>query len=169
MIIIGYLGLIAGFGFLGLLKARQIKKRPQEIREMINALALLDTEIFWGATPLPEAFGIIKERVDAPWKIFFADMEKRIMKGEKALSAWENTIQKNRKYFSLEDDDWKVITGIGKSLGRSDRNEQHKQFELVHRHLHALNDKAGQQAEVKAKMWSYLGFLGGLAIVIIII
>ncbi len=43
MLVLGYLGLIIGFGCLGMLKAMRIRKRPQEIREMINALALLDT------------------------------------------------------------------------------------------------------------------------------
>ena len=168
MLIIGYLGLIFGFGCLGLLKAMQIKRRPQEIREMINALALLDTEIFWGSTPLPEAFAILKARVESPWEIFFADLETKLRAGANAASAWESVIQHQRKKFSLLEDDWKIIKSLGKGLGRSDRNDQHKQLELVQRHLNSIAERARENAESKAKMWSYLGFLSGMAIVIFI-
>lgn len=168
MNIIGYLALIIGCGCLGLLKAMQIKRRPQEIREMINALALLDTEIFWGSTPLPEAFRNLKERVEPPWKGFFSQLETSLTDGANAASAWHNTIQNQRNKFSLLEDDWKVINGLGKGLGRSDRNEQHKQLELVQRHLNSVAEGARENAESKAKMWSYLGFLSGMAIVIFI-
>jgi stage III sporulation protein AB len=169
MLIIGYLGMIIGFGFLGLLKAYQIKKRPQEIREMINALTLLDTEIYWGVTPLPEAFKVLKDRTDSPWKDFFSKLEEKLRKGENAFSAWETTISEHQKRIFLIDDDWRIIKEIGKGLGRSDRYEQHKQLELALKHLTSIDEKARQEAERKAKMWSYLGFLGGIAIVIIMI
>ncbi|KUO58909.1 MAG: stage III sporulation protein AB [Gracilibacter sp. BRH_c7a] len=168
MLIAGYLGLIIGFGCLGLLKARQIKRRPLEIREMINALALLDTEIFWGSTPLPEAFAFLKERVDFPWKNFFSELETRLRDGANAASAWESAIYSQRKKFSLLEDDWRIISSLGKGLGRSDRNEQHKQLELVQKHLNSVAERARDNAESKAKMWSYLGFLSGMAIVIFI-
>lgn len=168
MLVIGYLSLILGFGFLGLFKAIQIRKRPQEIREMVNALALLDTEIFWGATPLPIAFAVLKERVESPWKFFFTELEQRLKDGQNAAAAWQNTIINQRKRFSLLDEDWGIISSLGKGLGRSDRNEQHKQIELVQRHLDSAADRARENAESKAKMWSYLGFLGGMAMVILI-
>ena len=168
MLVIGYLSLIAGFGFLGIYKALQIKKRPQEIREMVNALALLDTEIFWGATPLPEAFAVLKERVETPWKFYFYELETRLRAGENAASAWKNTIMSQKKKFSLLEEDWGIISSLGKGLGRSDRNEQHKQLELVQRHLDSAAARARENSESRAKMWSYLGFLGGMAMVILI-
>lgn len=169
MLIIGYIGLIIGFGCLGILKARQVKRRPREIREMINALVLLDTEIYWGVTPLPEAFGVLKKRTETPWQEFFAESEEKLRNGENASSAWEKTIRQHKKKCCLTEEDWKIIGEIGKGLGRSDRNEQHKQLEIAQRHLNSIDEKARQQADSKAKMWSYLGFLGGMAVVIIMI
>ncbi|UWG95720.1 stage III sporulation protein AB [Dehalobacter sp. DCM] len=169
MVILGYIGMIVGFGCLGMIRAAQIKRRPQEIRDLINALALLDTEIYWGVVPLPEAFRVLKERTDLPWKSFFAALEAEIMNGTNASAAWEKCIREQRRCSSLLDEDWKVIRSIGQGLGRSDRNEQHKQLELGQRHLQAVDEKARKQADGKAKMWSYLGFLGGMVIVIMII
>ncbi|HHV63632.1 MAG TPA: stage III sporulation protein AB [Peptococcaceae bacterium] len=169
MLKFGYWILIIGFGCLGLWKAAQIRKRPKEIRAMINALALLDTEIFWGVTPLPEAFRVLKDRAEPPWREFFAIAEEKLRKGENAASAWESTICEQKIKTCLTEDDWKIIKEIGKGLGRSDRNEQHKQLELAQKHLSLIDNQVSQQAEKKAKMWSYLGFLGGLAVVICII
>jgi len=168
MLIIGYLVVILGCGFIGLYKAAQIKKRPKEIREMINALSLLDTEIYWGLTPLPGAFALIKDRVDSPWKEFFGKLEEKINKGDSASKAWSASIAEVRKFACLEDEDWKVIATIGKNLGRADRNEEHKQLDLGQKHLALLHEKTKNQAELKAKMWSYLGFLAGFALVIVI-
>lgn len=169
MLIIGYLGMIIGLGCLGLLKALQIKRRPREIRALINALVLLDTEIYWGLTPLPEAFQVIKDRTEFPWKGFFQQLEEKIRRGANASDAWEKTIHEQRKKASLSNDDWRIIQEIGKGLGRSDRNEQHKQLELAQKHLASIDDKVRQDADNKAKMWSYLGFLGGIAVVILMI
>lgn len=169
MLILGYLGLIIGCGCLGLIKATHIKKRPQEIRDLINALALLDTEIYWGVVPLPEAFRVLKERTESPWKYFFTRLEAEIKAGANASTAWGKCIHEQRNKSCLLDDDWKVIQAIGQGLGRSDRNEQHKQLELGQRHLLAIDEKARQQVEGKAKMWSYMGFLCGMVIVIMII
>ncbi|ADY56212.1 Sporulation stage III protein AB [Syntrophobotulus glycolicus DSM 8271] len=169
MLVIGYLGLIAGLGCLGLLQASRIKRRPKELREVINAMALLDTEIVWGITPLPEAFGILKERSEEPWNQFFAELEKQLLKGENMRTAWLDTTKKLRSRFCLSEDDWKVIMDISKGLGRSDKAEQHKQLALAQKHLEAIKESAGEDAEKKAKMWSYLGFLSGAALVILII
>jgi stage III sporulation protein AB len=168
MLIIGYIGLIVGFGCLGLLKAMRIRKRPQEIREFIQALALLDTEIYWGATPLPAAFAVLQERTEAPWKQFFAELESGLKNGENAWMAWAKTCKEQQRKTCMQDEEWGIIQGIGRGLGRSDRSEQHKILELAQKQLGHADEKARMQADGKAKMWSYLGFLGGIVIVIMI-
>lgn len=167
--ILGSVGIIAGCGSLGLWLANRIRRRPEELRELLMALALLDTEIVWGATPLPEAFGILKERTNAPWQGFFADLQLRLQRGESANTAWRDTALAQDSLFCLKPEDWKVISDVGKGLGRSDRQEQHKQLELIQRQLTLIKDQAGAWSEKQAKMWSYLGFLCGIAGVLILI
>lgn len=169
MLIIGCVALIAGCGSLGLWLAHRIKLRPVELRGCLMALALLDTEIVWGATPLPEAFGIVKERTDLPWQGFFAELQERLQRGESASTAWKETIQAQSKNFCLKEEDWQVIGDVGKGLGRSDSREQHKQLELVQRQIALMKDQAGLWSDKQAKMWSYLGFLCGIAGVLILI
>lgn len=169
MLIIGCVALIAGCGSLGLWLAHRIRRRPVELRECLMALALLDTEIVWGATPLPEAFCLVKERTDQPWQGFYAALQERLQRGESASLAWKATISKQNQHFCLKKEDWQVISDIGKGLGRSDSHEQHKQLELVQRQLALIKDQAGTWSDKQAKMWSYLGFLCGIAGVLILI
>jgi len=154
---------------LGLWLAARIRRRPSEIRECVTALALLDTEIFWGLTPLPEAFGVLKERTEGSWRGFFGEMQDRLQAGESAGNAWRETTYQRAGHFCLKLEDWQVIRDVGKGLGRSDRQEQHKQLELVQRQLALLKEKAVSGADKQAKMWSYLGFMCGIAGVIILI
>jgi len=140
-----------------------------ELREFLMALALLDTEIVWGATPLPEAFRILKERTDSPWQEFFAELQERLQRGESASTAWQETILTQKPHFCLKQEDWPVIRDVSKGLGRSDRTEQHKQLELVQRQLALMKDQAGVWSDKQAKMWSYLGFLCGIAVALILI
>jgi stage III sporulation protein AB len=169
MIILGCVVLIAGCGSMGLWWANRIRRRPMELRACLMALALLDTEIVWGATPLPEAFRIVKERTDPPWQNFFAELQERLQRGESAGTAWQETIITQNPHFCLKQEDWQVIRDVGKGLGRSDRTEQHKQLELVQRQLALMKDQAGVWSDKQAKMWSYLGFLCGIAVALILI
>jgi len=169
MLIFGCVILIAGCGSLGLWVAHRIKLRPVELRGCLMALALLDTEIVWGATPLPEAFSIVKERTDQPWQGFFAELQERLQHGESASLAWKAAILEQSQNFCLKKEDWQVIGDVGKGLGRSDSQEQHKQLELVQRQLALMKEQAGLWSDKQAKMWSYLGFLCGIAGVLILI
>ncbi|HZK85406.1 MAG TPA: stage III sporulation protein AB [Desulfosporosinus sp.] len=169
MVILGCVALIAGCGSLGLWLAHRIRRRPVELRECLMALALLDTEIVWGSTPLPEAFCIVKERTDQPWQAFFSELQMRLQRGESAGLAWKETINQQNQYFCLKKEDWQVIGDVGKGLGRSDSQEQHKQLELVQRQLALMKEQAGVWSDKQAKMWSYLGFLCGIAGVLILI
>ncbi|CAA7602139.1 Stage III sporulation protein AB (spore_III_AB) [Acididesulfobacillus acetoxydans] len=163
MLILGAMGLIAAFGGIGLWLAARVRRRPEEIRVLLTALALLDTDIYWGATPLPEAFSGIADRVEDPWRNFFTEVKERIERGEAAWPAWKETIARLTGAFALKPEDWLIVLDIGKGLGRSDQQEQHKQLELAQKQLTLLREQAVVWAEKQAKMWAYLGFLVGCA------
>jgi stage III sporulation protein AB len=147
----------------------RIKKRPREIRAAMTALALLDTEIYWGATPLPEAFQVLEQRMEEPWRSFFAELARRLRQGEAAGEAWQDTIAACRRDFCLRQTDWALLKDTGKGLGRSDRDDQHKQLERIQRQLALLWEQNNVRADQQAKMWSYMGFMLGIAGAIILL
>ncbi|MGC7873526.1 stage III sporulation protein AB [Desulfosporosinus sp. SYSU MS00001] len=169
MIVFGCIALIAGCGSMGLWLAQRVRRRPEELRGFLVALTLLETEIVWGSTPLPEAFCVLKERTSPPWQDFFSALQLRLERGDSAGKAWNEETSLQRSRFCLKEEDWRVIRDIGKGLGRSDSQEQQKQLQLVLRQLSMLKDQVGLWSEKQAKMWSYLGFLCGVAGVLILI
>lgn len=169
MLFFGCMILVGVCGGAGLWLAARIRRRPRELREAIVALTLLDTEIVWGSTPLPEAFAVLKERMNGVWRSFFAELEERLKGGENARNAWSQTILHLSDSFCLKTDDWKIIEDVGKGLGRSNRQEQHKQLELIRQQLTMNKEQVTAGAEKQAKMWSYLGFVAGIACVIILL
>ncbi|MDD2234214.1 MAG: stage III sporulation protein AB [Desulfitobacteriaceae bacterium] len=169
MIILGCIGLIGGCGITGLWQAGRIRRRPRELREFLTLLVLLDTEINWGLTPLPEAFSNLQERSSFPWQNFLSELKNKVQAGESAGQAWASTILNQQKKFCLKPEDWQVIGDVGKGLGRSDKAQQHKQLELVQKQLVNIREQAVVWAEKQAKMWSYLGFIVGIAGVIFLI
>ena len=169
MLILGALAIILGCGSIGLYQARRIRRRPQELRSCSTALSLLDTEIYWGSTPLPEAFTTIGERADEPWQRFFTELADRLKRGDSAGTAWNQVIEEQQGRFCLKSDDWLIIKDVGKGLGRSDRREQHKQLDRVQKQLEEIREQAAEWAGKQAKLWSYMGFLMGVAGVIFLV
>lgn len=169
MIVTGSVGIITVCGLFGLWLAERSRGRPRELREFLTLLSLLDTEIVWGATPLPEAFESLSNRASRPWQDFFTHLKQCLRQGQPAGQAWRDTVAGQREKFCLKPEDWQVIADIGKGLGRSDRHEQHKQLELGQRQLALLREQAAQWSDKQAKMWSYLGFLTGIAVVILLL
>lgn len=169
MFILGALAIILGCGSMGLYQAWRIRKRPQELRSCSTALSLLDTEIYWGSTPLPEAFAAIGERADEPWQRFFVELADRLARGESAGRAWNQVIEEQQGRFCLKNEDWFIIRDVGKGLGRSDRREQHKQLDRVQKQLGETREQAAEWAEKQSKLWSYMGFLMGMAGVIFLV
>lgn len=75
---------LAACGNMGLTWARTFEKRPRQLAAMEAALQLLETEIIYGATPLPEAMEQVAEKSDTEIEGLFrlTAGELRKMEGE---------------------------------------------------------------------------------------
>jgi stage III sporulation protein AB len=60
------------------------------------------------------------------------------------------------------------LRSLGSSLGISDRADQIKHLTLAMEQIKLENIKAEDEAARNVKLWNYLGFLGGLVIVMIL-
>lgn len=100
MVIFSAIILILSCGSLGLYLAARIKKRPVELREALTALTLLDTEILWGSTPLPEAFSVLKERTEGSWKSFSLSLSVRFRRERALIWHGKRPLKKKRKIFA---------------------------------------------------------------------
>ncbi|MCL1789799.1 MAG: stage III sporulation protein AB [Peptococcaceae bacterium] len=168
MVLIRYTIIIIGLGWLGLWRASVIRKRLKQLELFGHALSLLDTEIFWGMTPLPVAFRRL-QRTGFPWGNFFLGVAEGLDNGGQIGETWREVVMAQKSYFCLSDSDWELVNRLGDCVGRTDRHEQHKQVVLIREQIQGTEESQRTDAERQARMWSYFGFLGGIAVVIAIL
>ena len=167
--IIACLVIISAGGICGMLVARGYSLRPVELRSLKSALQMLETEITYAATPLAEALGLVASRTDYRLAPFFEETPKELlsMSGCTAKEAWEKALLEFYPRSSLIDCDMAILRSLGGALGISDSSGQSKHLCLAMEQIEAELKKAEISALQHVKLWNYIGFLGGLVIVLI--
>ncbi|MTI84168.1 MAG: stage III sporulation protein AB [Firmicutes bacterium] len=165
--IAGAVLVIACMGYLGMSKARKYALRPKELRNMQAALQILETEIIYGATPLPEAMELVASRIDKNTAPFFyqAGQELQSMTGCTVKEAWDKALGVFSSRTLLEDSDLRILRQLGNCLGMSDSRDQAKHLHLAMEQLKIEAMNAAERAKTHVKLWNYLGFLTGLLLV----
>jgi stage III sporulation protein AB len=168
--LIGAVMVIVAAGLAGMALANAYARRPKELRQMRSALQMLETEIAYTATLLPDAFSQISLRCEQAVARLFdrAAAELKKMSGCTAREAWEAGINEYSVGTALTESDLSILRNLGNSLGVSDQTDQVKHLHLAMEQLKATVEKAEEEATRNVKLWNYLGFLGGLMVVLIL-
>lgn len=169
MKLIGSVLLVTATTGLGMWKANSYSERNKELQQFITALQMLETEIVYGATPLPEAFSRIGLRIPGRIGSLLDETGRSLGKGDghsagqifqEKLAKWEEKIHLLRQ-------DREILQTFGQTLGNSDRTDQIKHIRLANSRLVSEQAIARDEKDRLGKMWRYLGALIGLAGVII--
>ncbi len=166
--LIGGLLVLAASGLGGWQVSRSYARRPVELRQFIAALQVLETEITYAATPLPEALGGVAEQVGVPVAFFFRQVAGDLgaHRGCSAREAWHKALDYYGPRSALGASDLGILRGLGNSIGISDREDQSKHLRLAGEQLKIAMAMAEDAAGKNVKMWNYMGLLGGLVIVL---
>lgn len=168
--LIGAIMVVGAGGLGGLSIAGNYSRRPKELRALRSALQMLETEIEYNATCLPEAFQQVSARCDKSAALLFSEAAAKLSEqsGITAAEAWEKAIKKYHQSTALSSGDLSILRNLGGTLGVSDREDQIKHLRLAMEQLNAETAVAEEAAKRNVKLWSYLGFLGGLLIVLLL-
>jgi len=162
----------AGLGFGGR-QADKLRSRVAELDEFRLALRLLIAEVGYTATPLPRALDNVIVRLRNPEvHSFFQEVCKGLKSSRQvadATIAWTEAAARVRGELNLRDDDWAVILRAAAGLGCLGRENQVKQLELADSQLALISSEASAVSRKNEKMWRYLGALGGISLVIILL
>ncbi|BCJ85929.1 stage III sporulation protein SpoIIIAB [Effusibacillus dendaii] len=160
--------ILAATGF-GLWRAGFYHERAKELQQLITALQMLETEIFYGATPLPEAFCRIGERIAGKIGLLLTESGQGLIHGDgrSAGRIFQENLLSFASKLHLKPQDFEILTALGHTLGNSDRTDQIKHIQLACTRLEAEASIAKDERDRFGKMWRYLGALTGLAVVII--
>ena len=150
--------------------AARYADRPRQLRHFTTALQLLETEILYAATPLPDACRRIAARIPEPIAEIFRTMGERLTDGvgRTADQVWQEVLDEQKSALALKAGDRDVLHHFGRTLGVSDREDQIKHIHLAIAQLGAEEHAARDEQARNEKMWRYLGCLLGLTVVILL-
>lgn len=153
----------------GLLVARQLRRRPVELAALEGVLELLRTEIEYAKTPLPEALRRAAQGCSGPAARLLGGAGVRLERGggEGCAAAWGAALAEAEQRSAWTPSDVRALEDLGRALGASDAPDQVRHIALCVGRLRAGAVAAQAQAERQARMWTYLGCLGGMALVLL--
>lgn len=167
---IGALLLLLSGTLFGFYQAQQLSRRPKQIRQLIQALQRLETEIAYGFTHLPDALMALSQQTAAPLSRMFRQMSEQLSvpTGRSVKEVWQSAVHDGWKHTSMKEGEKDVVLQLGFTLGITDREDQVKHLRLGLRQLQTEEELAREEQQRYEKMWKSLGILAGALVAILI-
>ncbi|GAA4709890.1 stage III sporulation protein SpoIIIAB [Brevibacillus fulvus] len=167
--LIGCILVLFSASMVGWQLGRRYANRSSQLRALLLALQMLETEIVFGLTPLNRAFVKIGQRVPREIGNLFQTAAELLQTARElsTQACLQAAIDKHWPQTALRKDERDVLSSLAFVLGSSDVEDQQKHLRLAITHLHALEEEARVEQGKYEKMYKSLGFLGGLLVVIL--
>ncbi|QKY69305.1 stage III sporulation protein SpoIIIAB [Lentibacillus sp. CBA3610] len=167
---IGALLFIGMTTLIGFNISTKLNERPKHIRQMKNALQILEAEILYSQLPLPDVFATIAMQIPQPASAFFNKLDVSLRKHNVELySIWAEHVDVLMNTSALDANEGEILKQFGRTLGQHDFDQQQKHIHLTIKHLDRELDDAREQQYKYSKMAKSLGLLSGIFIVLLLI
>ncbi len=167
------LGIIifAGCGYLGMLLAREFKRRVRQLEELEKAMTQLEYMIDFSGVTLSEAFKEIAKSTESELKWVFSYVSERLRlnPGSDMQKVWQRAVDKYRDGLSLNESDVEIIKDFSDMLGKGNREKEKNNIKITAMRLKLALSEARLEREKNVKMYRGLGFLSGIFIVVVLL
>ncbi len=169
--IIGSLLIVTSSSLIGYIYGKKYSDRLNNILHMKNCVRLLETEIIYGANPVPEAFLNIYNKGNKKFSFIFKYIRDYLFQNKNAnlLDGFLSVEDVLKEELLFKKEDVEVFLSLGRMLGNSDRSDQEKNFKLIFMEIGNLEEEAREEKEKNEKVYKKLGLLFGVALVIILL
>lgn len=168
---IGALLFVATTTWIGFEWSHHLNQRPSHIRQLKNALQILEAEILYSQLPLHDAFHTISQQIPFPTKHLFQALSKemndthQINLGE----LWNEEIDNYMNISAIGTNEREILKQFGQTLGQHDFVQQQKYIQLAINHLNRELEEARDNKQRYGKMAKSIGLLSGLFIILLFI
>ena len=167
---IGALLFITTSSWIGFDLSKQLSRRTIQIRQLIQSIQLLETEMSYSQLTLQHIFQIISKKTDPPISLFYKklaeDMEGIVTD---FITVWDEAITYLQQSSDLKQRELEVLKQFGRNLGQHTFTEQQKHIVLTIHHLQHELKEANERRQQYEKMTKSLGVLIGILIVLLLI
>lgn len=168
--ILGSVLIITSSTYSGFYYGSKLIKRISELTEIERLVTLLENEIVYSHTPIPQAIYSISCRKDNVIENFFYEIYIKLKDGADSIyQAFEDGLNENKKQLNIEEEDTALLLSFAKSLGDYDIEGYRKVFALFKIGIKSKISAAENKKSKNLKMYRYLGFSLGAMVVIMII
>lgn len=145
-------------------------RRPSHVRDLQTALAVLQTEIEYGATPLPRALEAAGGACGGPVGQLFAEASARLAAGGGLTpgDAVRAALAAQADETALAREDLEVLLALAPVLGGSGRADQVRHLALARERLTGAEAAARDARSRYERLARYAGVLVGAALVCIL-
>ncbi|NLC10716.1 MAG: hypothetical protein GX767_00495 [Firmicutes bacterium] len=163
--------IVAAAYYMGLDKAKALQVRSSVLNQFQYSLGMLAMEINYGLTPLPTACKSLSNKVKAPVNSFYYSLYSKLENGaaKSMQEVWYMSLEEKKESMFLEKADLDILLPLGAVMNLEDRKGIIKHLYLAQAQLRQAFYNAEEKRQKMARMYIYLGLLGGMLLVIILI
>ncbi len=168
---LGVILVIGGCGCYGIISARRLHKRVEQLFNLRVALGCLEKEINYLRTPLPSALERAAQSADEPARSLFANTSRDlgIRAGTTVNEAWQYNLDRAHQLLDLNRQDLDILKIISPQLGMSGVEEQVKLLAMVQEQLKIQEKQARFNEDSGRKLRIYGGFAFGATVVLLLL
>ena len=157
-------------GAMGLTLAKSFSQRVHNLRELITFIQVLESEIQFARTTLPNVISVQATQFSGDMGRFLHILSTRLKAGtgERFGAIWEEGLQ-SLAANGLPKPVLEDLLSLGDMLGTSDVTEQIKHLKVLLHRLEQALQIAQEEREKQTRLWQYLGFSAGLLIVLLLL
>ncbi len=149
-------------GYVGIEIWKRMQRRAQLLSKFTTALELLNTEIAFLQTPLPQAAQKVSRQTDCE---LLHDFAKRLCTGALPQSAMQTAVKNNS---ALNTEDVQLLVQIAGGLGCSDIEAQKRHIDSAVKRMEMQTAKARETLQNNGRLCVGAGVLGSLLLVILL-
>lgn len=168
---ISSIGIFLSCAILGQLYGGKYSTRLQNLIYLEQCIKILETEIVFGATPMPDALHNVFKKGNSKVSFVFEAIKEDLIvnKPNNLISSFISVENMLYSKLSLKKEDVEMFLSLGRVLGTSDRNDQQKNFQLTLNQINSLIYEAKDEKYKNEKLYKSLGVISGIGLIILLI
>lgn len=155
--------------YIGILKSNKLKSREYILREMVTFLGLVENEIRYMMSMLPNAYESARQKLNTRLKDVIGKIVVDMLSFDNTALIEQSIVTNISTLDTLYDYDKNVFNSTLKNLGRSDLDSQ---INIIENGINILQNQIKEANEIKlknSKLYKTVGTITGIMIVIIFI
>lgn len=154
--------------YIGFYYGENFNRRYKNLNDILNSLLILNNEVIYGNTPVPQALRNVADKSSYPLKSLLLKVSEKLINGESQSvhDAFKDEYEKIKEEFHIIDEDKKILSDFARGLGESGVYGQDKIFNLTIENIKNNCKKSESIASKNTKMYRSLGICIGAMIAV---